>query len=91
VSDDVSEPVAAPDDLAIKRERSEEATDLLDPKGVFMLGVRTVRQRWFQQLMDANERETKNNLTYKLQVLDEVANSLKTFVIDYKVALRNKR
>jgi hypothetical protein len=41
--------------------------------------------------MDANDRETKNNLTYKLQVLDEVANSLKTFVIDYKVALRNKR
>jgi hypothetical protein len=91
MSDDVFEPYAAPDDLAIKRERSEEATDLLDPKGVFMLGVRTVRQRWFQALMDANERETKNNFTYKLQVLDEVANSLKTFVIDYKVALRNKR
>jgi hypothetical protein len=91
MSDDVSEPVATPDDLAIKRERSEEATDLLDPKGVFMIGVRTVRQRWFQQLMDTNDRETKNNLTYKLQVLDEVANSLKTFVIDYKVALRNKR
>jgi hypothetical protein len=91
MSDDVAEPIAPADDLTIKRERSEEATDLLDPKSVFMIGVRTVRQRWFQALMDANDRETKNNLTYKLQVLDEVANSLKTFVIDYKVALRNKR
>ena len=91
MSDDVSEPVATSDDLAIKRERSEEATDLLDPKGVFMIGVRGIRQRWFQALMDANERETKNNLTYKLQVLDEVANALKSFIIDYKMALRNKR
>ena len=91
MSDDVAEPLDAPGDLAVKRERSEEATDLLDPKGVFMIGVRGVRQRWFQALMDANDRETKNNLTYKLQVLDEVANALKSFVIDYKMALRNKR
>ena len=91
MSDDVSEPVVAADDLAVKRERAEEAEGLLDPKGVFMLGVRSTRQRWFQQLMDSNDRETKNNLTYKLQVLDEVANSLKTFVIDHKVALRNRR
>jgi hypothetical protein len=91
VTDDVAEPVAASDDVAIKRQRSEEATDLLDPKGVFMISVRGVRQRWFQSLMDANDRETKNNLTYKLQVLDEVANALQSFIVDHKMALRNRR
>jgi hypothetical protein len=90
VTDDVAEPIE-PADLAVKRERSEEAVELLDPKGVFMLGVRGVRQRWFQQLMDAKDRETRDYLTAKLQVLDEVANSLKGFVIDYKMALGKKR
>jgi hypothetical protein len=88
---DPSEPIPLADDLAIKRQRSDEAEGLLDPKGVFMLGVRGVRMRWFQQLMDAKDRETKDNLTYKLQVLDEVANELQSFINDYKVALRNRR
>jgi hypothetical protein len=91
LSDDVAEPLAPAADLAVKRERNEEAEGLLDPKGVFMISVRGVRQRWFQALMDANDRETKNNLTYKLQVLDEVANALKGFITDYKMALRTKR
>jgi hypothetical protein len=90
VTDDISEPIE-PVDLAVKRERSEEAEALLDPKSAFMLGVRGVRQRWFQQLMDAKDRETKDYITAKLQVLDEVANSLKSFVIDYKMALGKKR
>ena len=29
---------------------------LLDPKGVFMLGVRGVRMRWYQMLMDARDQ-----------------------------------
>ena len=90
MSDELSEPLAPPDDLSAKRERSEEAERLMDPKGVFMLGVRAVRQRWFQQLMDARDRETKDYLTAKLQVLDEVANSLKTFVNDYKIAVKKR-
>lgn len=88
---DPSEEVPKVDDLAVKRERSEEAEGLMDPKGVFMLGVRGVRIRWYQQLMGARDRETKDDLTAKLQVLDEVANALQGFVNDYKVALRNKR
>lgn len=91
MSDDPSEEVPKADDLAIKRERSEEAEGLMDPKGVFMLGVRGVRQQWFQQLMDTKSKEETDYLTTKLRVLDEVANSLKGFVTDYKMALRNKR
>jgi hypothetical protein len=88
---DPSEPAPPADDLSDKRVRSEEAGALLDPKGVFMLGVRGVRMRWFQSLMDAKDRETKDNLTYKLQVLDEVVNAMNGFINDYKMALRNKR
>lgn len=88
---DPSEEIPKADDLAVKRERSEEAEDLIDPKGVFMLGVRGVRMRWFQELMDAKDKETGDYLTAKLRVLDEVANSLKGFVTDYKMALKGKR
>jgi hypothetical protein len=88
---DPSEEAPKVDDLAVKRERSEEAEGLMDPKGVFMLGVRGVRIRWYRELMDARDRETKDYLTSKLQVLDEVVNSLQGFVTDYKVASRNKR
>jgi hypothetical protein len=88
---DPREEIPKADDLAVKRERSEEASGLLEQKGVFMLGVRGVRMRWFQQLMDTRDREAKDDLTYKLQVLDEVVNALNSFINDYKVSLKNKR
>jgi hypothetical protein len=89
--EDPREEIPKADDLSDKRLRKEEAEGLLDPKGVFMLGVRGVRMRWFQELMDMNDREAKEVLTYKLQVLHEVVNALNGFVNDYKVALKNKR
>lgn len=91
MNDDPSAPIPTSDDLSLKRERKEEAEGLMEPNGVFMLGVKGVRMRWFQELMVAKDRETKDNLTYKLQVLDEVANSLQGFVTDYKMALKAKR
>lgn len=86
-SHDPTEPIPVVDDLSLKRERKDEAEGLMEPNGVFMLGVKGVRMRWFQELMVARDRETKDNLTYKLQVLDEVANSLQGFVNDYKMAV----
>jgi hypothetical protein len=89
---DPSEPVPVADDLAVKRQRHDEANTLLDPKGVFMLGVRGVRQRWFQMLMDARgNKELRDDLINRLQVLDEVTHALQFFVNDYKVAMKNKR
>ncbi len=88
---DPSEAVPPAPDLAVKRQRSEEAQGLIDPKGVFMLSVKGVRMRWFQMLMDARDRELKEDLTFRLQVLDEVVNALQGFINDYHVALKNKR
>ena len=56
-----------------------------------MLGVRGVRMRWYQQLMVTKDKQEKDDLVYKSQVLDEVAHTLQGFVNDYKVALKNKR
>lgn len=91
MSNDPSEPIPKTDDLADKRKRHDEAVGLLDPKGAFMLGVRGVRIRWFQMLMDAKTRDLKDDLTARLQVLDEVVNALNFFITDYKVGLKNKR
>jgi hypothetical protein len=88
---DPSEPAPAADDISAKRERREDAEGLIDPKSVFMLGVRGVRMNWFRGLMDARDQATKDELTYKLQVLDEVVNALNGFITDHKMALRNKR
>lgn len=88
---DPSEPIPPADDLAVKRQRSDEANALIDPKGVFMLGVRGVRMRWYQQLMDTRDQAMKDDLVYRSQVLDEVVNALQGFINDYKVALKNKR
>ena len=88
---DPSEAVPPASDLAVKRQRHDDANALLDPKSVFMLGVRGVRMRWFQMLMDAKTRELKDDLTTRLQVLDEVTHALQSFINDYKIALKNKR
>ena len=51
-----------PTRLSDKRARKDEAEGLLDPKGVFMLGVRGVRIRLFQMLMDARTRATRRTI-----------------------------
>ena len=84
----------APDARAVdsdaKRALHNEATDLLDKNGVFMLAVRSLRIQWFNELMAAKDWETKDDLTRKLQVLTAVPQELQRFVTDYKFAL-NKR
>ena len=47
--DDPTEPIPKVDELSDKRVRKEEAEGLIDPKGVFMLGVRGVRMRWYRE------------------------------------------
>ena len=88
---DPSEPDAPAADLAVKRQRHDDANALLDPKGVFMLGVRGVRIRFYQMLMEARTRELKDDIVARMQVLDEVTHALQFFINDYKVALKNKR
>ena len=90
MSDDPFAPDARAVDSDAKRALHNEATDLLDKNGVFMLAVRSLRIQWFGALMDAKDWETKDDLTRKLQVLDAMPKELQRFVTDYKFAL-NKR
>jgi hypothetical protein len=83
-------PDARANDSQAKRELSNEATELLDKNSVFMLAVRSLRIQWFNELMNAKDWETKDNLTRKLQVLTAVPQELQRFITDYKFAL-NKR
>jgi hypothetical protein len=83
-------PDARANDSSAKRELSNEATELLDKNSVFMLAVRSLRIQWFNELMNAKDWETKDNLTRKLQVLTAVPQELQRFITDYKFAL-NKR
>jgi hypothetical protein len=77
-------------DSDAKRTLHNEATDLLDKNGVFMLAVRSLRIQWFNELMNAKDWETKDDLTRRLQVLTAVPQELQRFITDYKFAL-NKR
>jgi hypothetical protein len=87
---DPTEVDARAKDTEAKRTLRDEANDLLNEQGVFMLAVRALRIRWFGELMKAKDWETKDDLTRKLQVLTSIPEELQRFVTDYKFAL-NKR
>jgi hypothetical protein len=56
-------------------------------KGVFMLAVRALRIKWFNELLDTTDREKDRELKAKLQVLRAIAGELQGFINDYKMAL----
>ncbi len=74
-------------ELSTKRERREDAESLLDEKGVFMLAVRSLRIRWFNELLDTTDRETKNDLHARLKALRALPTELEGFIRDHKFAL----
>ena len=78
-------------DLSAKRERREAAETLLDEKGVFMLAIRSLRIRWFQDLMDTTERSVKDDLTARLKALTALPVELSRFISDHKMALDKQR
>jgi hypothetical protein len=84
---DPTEPSATVTELSAKRERREAAEILLDEKGVFMLAVRSIRIRWFNELMTTTERSEKDDLTAKLKALTAIPVELEGFISDHKFAL----
>jgi hypothetical protein len=74
-------------DTQAKRVLFDEANDLLAEKGVFMLAVRALRIKWFNELLDTTDREKDRELKAKLQVLRAIAGELQGFINDYKMAL----
>jgi hypothetical protein len=81
---------ARANDTAAKKILADEANELLSEKGIFMLAVRALRIRWYGELLDATERDKKNDLLAKLKVLDAVPLEVKRFVSDYSMA-RNRQ
>jgi hypothetical protein len=78
-------------ELSAKRERREDAEILLDEKGVFMLAIRSLRIRWFNELMVATERTVKDDLTARLKALTALPIELEGFIRDHKFALDRVR
>jgi hypothetical protein len=91
MSDDPVEADQRATDTSAKRELFNEASSLLDEKGVFMLAVRSLRRQWFGQLMNAKDWEAKDDLTRKLQVLTAIPEELQRFITDFKFALDRQK
>lgn len=88
---DPTEPDVRATDTQAKRVLFQEAKELLDPKGVFMLAIRAVRIRWYGELMDAVDRDKKADLLARLKVIDAVPAELQGFINDYTMALDRQR
>lgn len=82
---------ARANDTAAKRVLFEEANDLLNEKGVFMLAIRALRIRWYGELLDAIDRDKKSDLLSRLKVLDAVPAEIKRFVGDYNMAIDKQK
>ena len=85
--DDPTQPDPVVTELSIKRARRDDAETLLEEKGVFMLAVRSLRIRWFNELMTTTERSERDALTFKLQALLSIPDELAGFIRDHKFAL----
>ena len=88
---DPTEPDTRGADNDAKRALFLETKDLLDEKGVFMLAIRSLRIRWFQDLMDTTERSVKDDLTARLKALSALPVELSRFISDHKMALDKQR
>jgi hypothetical protein len=74
-------------DTQAKRVLFDEAQELLAEKGVFMLAVRSLRIKWFNEYLDSMDREKDRELKAKLQVLRAIPDELQGFINDYKMAI----
>jgi hypothetical protein len=80
-------PDARANDTQAKRVLFEEANELLHEKGVFMLAVRALRIKWFNEHLDTSDRDKDRELKAKLQVLRALPDELNAFINDYKMAI----
>ena len=75
-------------DLSQKREREREAKELLDTKA-FTEAILALRKRWFAELMDAKDTETKLALIERIKALEAIPLELQTQINDYTMAKRH--
>ena len=74
-------------DTQAKRVLFDEANELLHEKGVFMLAVRALRIKWFNEHLDTTDRDKDRELKARLQVLRAIPDELQGFINDYKMAI----
>ncbi len=84
---DPTEIDARANDTAAKRVLNDQANELLDEKGIFMLAVRALRIRWYGEWLDSADRDKQRDLRAKLQCLDAIPLEIGRFVSDYKMAM----
>ena len=91
MSDDPQTENAKVNDLSQKRALKDEAEGLLDPAGVFMAAVRTLRIAWYREWLDAKDHAAVEELRAKLQVLDAIPKMINAAITDYKFAADRQR
>ena len=79
-----------PENSTERKERADEAKDLLDNKA-FTEAILRLRKRYFEQLMGAHTTEEKLQFIEKIRALEDVPQQLTIFVNDQKMQDAKKR
>jgi hypothetical protein len=79
-------------EIGVKRERANQASELLDPNGVYLLAVKSLRRRWYDEWLRARDNRLQaDRLQWQSIALDEITTELDRFITDYKFALDRQK
>ena len=88
---DPIEPDTRGADTDAKRVLFNEAQELLNDKGVFLLAIRALRIRLYREHLDTYDRDKDRELKAQLQCLDKIPAEIQRFVSDYAMAMDKQR
>jgi hypothetical protein len=80
-----------PTDAGSKRERREEAEELLEENGVFMLSLKSLSRKWYAEMITSLEPARREAASVKLQALEAIVPEMRRFITDHKMALDKQR
>ena len=87
----MTEPIPfKPQDPTERKERADEAKDLLDSKA-FTAAILALRKRYFELLMTAQTAEDKMALIERIRALEDIPQQLQIFVNDQIMAQARKK
>ena len=87
----MTEPIPfKPMDSTERKERADEAKELLDNKA-FTAAILALRKRYFELLMGAEDIEDKMCMIERIRALEDVPQQLQIFVNDELMARAKKR
>jgi hypothetical protein len=88
---DPTEPDERAADTDAKRVLFQEAQELLNEKGVFLLAIRALRIRWYGEWLDCSDRDKERDYKARLKIIDAVPAEIQRFVNDYKMTMDRQR